>query len=662
MLRGLAVLGGAVTLLIFYYWVHKPLTPAFGWVLRWVSLDLRAGGLVVVAGGSLGRRLNPVDVPHTSERVALEGSIGLGVLAWLVLGLGLTGFVQPLILWLLLVIVLAITTPAAFIWSRDVLHVIGRGLRQVRTRWERFLLGLLFFWLVTALLAALAPPFAWDALMYHLVGPQRALASGTFSGYTDNHYLGFPQGVESLFTLAVGLFDRATAAAPLHFAFGILGLMGMLGLVRRFADVATALLAAALLLGGYSMWLLFTWPYVDLAVFAYSVGALIALIHWQANPNWRWLVVVGACAGLAIGVKYTAGLILLGAGVVILVNSTQRIRDVVLLGGMTGLFYVPWALRGVLLYANPVYPFVFGGLGWDEARASAFATGGGLLMSEDAWQLAILPFAATVFGVEKGPVYSFAVGPWLFVAPLSLLLGWRFLPSTARPMAKVAAWAGLPMLIAWVVLGAFTGLGAQTRLMMPLLPIAAILGALGFFSLGRWPVRPVNIGFVIHALLVMTLIFSTIEVTGSVVRDGVARVLLSTQSGQAYLQTNLGTYAIAMQQLGALPDEARVLLLWEPRAYYCPVDCTPDPISGDLWTRALRVQDDPRAVFASWHDEGYTHVLLSEAGLRFSITEIGASGPFYAEIVRWPTSSSFLVPIWDDGVGGYTLYELVTGS
>src|SRR5262249_51549173 len=156
-----------------------------------------------------------------------------------------------------------------------------RRVRQSENGWIRFLMLATGFFLVTALLFAVAPPTAFDALNYHLVGPQRYLMVGRITAQTDNHFLGFPQGAEILYGLAMGLFGQETAAAPLHFAFGILGLLAIGGLVRRYTDKATAWLAVTLLVSATSIWLLFGWPYIDLAALAYGAAVLVAVATWR---------------------------------------------------------------------------------------------------------------------------------------------------------------------------------------------------------------------------------------------------------------------------------------------------------------------------------------------------------------------------------------------
>src|SRR5690606_36734289 len=140
-----------------------------------------------------------------------------------------------------------------------------RTVRPV-TAWETFLAGFAGVMLLTAALHAFAPPTAWDALMYHLAGPRVYLIEGAIRAQPDNHYLGFSQQIEMLYTLALGLFGRDSAAAPLHWLYGLLLLTGAGGIVRRYAGSTAAWFTVALVMSSTSLWLLFGYPYVDIAI------------------------------------------------------------------------------------------------------------------------------------------------------------------------------------------------------------------------------------------------------------------------------------------------------------------------------------------------------------------------------------------------------------
>ncbi len=672
--RLFAALVGMVAVLLGYFWAHKPLDPALIFTLGGAVLDGFTAVVVVSLAGGLGRRIISLRLSYDSlsrpEQVALESLLGLGILSWIVLLLGMIGLYKGLIFWIMLLVVGIFTLRSTFGWIRDGVAIFRRALRP-ETGWMRFLMLISGVMLLMALLVALAPPTGFDALNYHLVGPQRYLAIGKITAYSDNHFMGFPQGAEILYGLAMGLFGRETAAAPLHFAFGLLGLLAVAGLVRRHADKVAAWLAVTLLVSGLSMWLLFGSAYIDLAVMAYCAAAFVVVVQWRnqnPHPDGRdvsrpykdeqryWLIVAGVMVGLAIGVKYTAGAFLLALLVYLLWNAPRQfIRNALIIGLVALAAYIPWAIKGALLYQNPVYPYFFNGLNWDAGRSNTFSTAGmGLLSTGNGWQLIVMPFAATIFGVEKTPGFSFTVSPWLLTAPFLLLLGWKWLDEQGQVLARDCGLLGLPLLLFWMGMGAVTDIGVQTRLMMMAMPVSAVAAALGFHSIGRWPRKPLDMGFVARALIALTLIFATLDVVRYTVKSKVVPYLLAEFSADDYRTENLGVYNVDMKRLAELPEGSTVRLMFEPRTYLCPsnVFCMGDMLF-DYWARPLQGGASPDDVFKAWKEAGDDYLLVFNVGYDFN-----AKDPrFSSENALFPdTLSRWMTPLWSDDAKGYTLY------
>ena len=658
--RKAAVLIGVLLLLIGYYWVHKPFSPEPNAPLNLLPvvhllgalLDLLTAVLLGLVGGGLGWRvLSPLvdlDSLHPAERVGLVGAAGLGLLGLVGLGLGMLGLFSAPALWAALALVALVSLPGVLRYG-----ALLRSLRPADP--PRGLARFVALMLGAAGVLALNPPTAWDATMYHLVGPQAYLRAGALVAVETNHYLGFPQGVEMLYTWAMGLWGRETAAAPLHFVFGGLGLLALGGLAARRVGTAVGWWAVALLLSSYSLWRLFGVAYVDLAVVAYSAVALGAALRWRETDDRRWLIVAGLAAGLAVGVKYTAGTLPLALAAFVLISDPRHlIANLAALALPALLIFAPWLLRGALYYGNPIYPLLFDGLNWDGARAAAFFGGGGLLNGPDAWQIAVVPLAATFLGIEGGPVYSFTAGPWLLTAPLLLLIGWPWLDTPARQLARRVAIPIAALLILWVLLAAFTPLGGQTRLMAPLLPLMALAGALGIVGLGRWPRQPLDLAFIVRALLAVSLGVIALEALFVTVRGPALAFVLGAADRDTALTQTLGPRYAAMQRLADLPDGARVLLLWLPHAYHCPahIACDADVLT-DFWHTPLRRGIEPDAIIDGWR-AAYDYALVWEDGLTFYSDP--AHDPRFADYTQrfdaaradWPA------PTWAEG--GYTLY------
>ncbi len=662
----IVIFGTAIMTATYYVW-HKPLTAPALLVLGGALLDLLAAALLFTAAGGVGRRLlvfAPTEALSRAERVGLEGMIGFGVLAWLGLAVAWAGSFTQSTLWAVLVVAILGTAVCTRSYLRD-LRTLARAIRVGEGAWARLLAGLVLFWLGTALLLALMPPTAWDSLMYHMLIPQRVLAAGQLTPYPDNHYLGFPQTAEILFAWANGLTGRDSAAALVHYGAGLLGLVSVAGTVHRHTDdTAAPWFAAALLLGGSSFWLGFTREYVDMAVFALSAAALAALLAWRDKPERAWIVVLGLLAGVAVGVKYTAGLLAVALGVAVAAAQPRRVlQNGVLLAGMALLAYLPWGLRGLVQYGNPFYPFFFGGLAWDATRSAGFSAAGDGLLAQGVggvFRLLLLPFVATAAGTEGGLRYSFDAGLWLMPLAVLAWLGWDRLTVTERTLTRTATLLLAPMLLMWAGAAALSGIGAQTRLVIPVFPAFAALGALGFAALARWGKRPINLHMILQAVVAFTLVFGALGTLRAMVSANPLALVLAVDGDPraAYLERTLGVHYTALQQLDdVLPLGSRVLFAFEPRAYYCPpgIACDPDALT-DHWLHLLVAGGQtPDEIMAQWQQDADAVLLFRFAYDTFFLVD-ESIGNKAENALFLPALDAHARLLWQDEAGVYQVW------
>lgn len=678
----LLIFGVLAVLLCIYYWAHRPIVPTQAIALAQLIRDLIPMLVITASAGGIGRRiLTTFDLTdttiHRAERLSVEALIGLGAISLGSLVIGLAGSFRRETLWLVLGIATLICVRAMLGWARDLLtlwRTAVEGNNPGTTPFIRFLKFVILVLLSLALLIALVPPVAWDAQTYHLTGPNIYLQAGTIRAHPENFFLGLPQNTEMVYAVAMSAFGSFNAAAPLHWMYGVLGLWSIGGLVRRVSSRETAWIAVLLPLTGFSTWLLFGVGYVDLAVFAYSAAALSVLFTWTRTQNPRCLILLGVIAGLVFGVKYVAAALVIALIVEITYQIWQRHRTLPIRAGL--LFGVPfilvfglWAAKGLLLYQNPIYPFAFGGINWDSARAAAFSGGGGLF-TDGAWQLPMLPVVATVFGVEKTFIpgfgtFQFTTGLWLLTLPYVLgavCLFFRrqvadFFDEPTRILIAQTARIAFVLLVYWIIVAGTSSIGIQTRLMLMAFPAAAILGAFGFEALRKLPAGSPDVRFIVRVLLIVTLILNLLDVVQHAASTGVLDYALYGNS-TAYHERNLGTYNYAIRRIEELSQTIQpmqVRFLWEPRSLYCPVGvtCVPD-VGLDLW-RAASQTTSPEQVLRDWQTSGDTHILVFDAGLKAIAVENTESSRRTSAFTD--AASLYLTPVWSDTTGGYTLYQ-----
>lgn len=668
--KQIALFIGMALVVVLYFWGHnvgdQPAILANAFLaLAGVAADLLTVSLIALVSGGIGRRIVqagrlPFTDLHRAERVALEGGLGLGMLSIGALLFGLVGLFN-LALWGALLVVGALLFRDIRGWAADVRALMSAALRP-QTMWERVIAIIVGLLLAGALLLAFAPPFAWDGMTYHLVGPERYRLDGRITTHTDNHHLGFPQGLDLLYGLAMLPFGRATAAVPVHYFAGFLALLAAAGIIRRHSDRAAVHTGLLIIFSSYSIWLQFTMPFIDLGMMLYGALALIAVFQWHTQRGIKWLAMAGVCVGLAMGVKYTGALLGVSLGIFLLIDQPRRVLpNAVVFGAAALLVFLPWMLKGALLYQNPIYPYIFGGPGWDDLRAASFnQTETAMLATDAAWQWFVLPFSATFLGVQNYAPYDFTTGPWLLTMPLVLLLSRGSLPESAHPLARVCVVLALSLLALWMLMAAFSGIGVQPRLMLLGVPVVGVLGALAFHSLSRWPKRPVHIDFLMRAALVFTTLIGSINI---------ARTLTSANPGvyyvennpDRYLRANLGNYYAAMRQLDTLPAGSTVLFMWEPKSFYCPahITCIPDIVL-DHWSHPLRLGSSADDLMQQWRDTDHIDYLLvwglkPGSGLGYDLW-LHEDAAVRAQNELFPAAlDMYGEPVWTDGAF-YTLY------
>ncbi len=93
-------------------------------------------------------------------------------------------------------------------------------------------------------------------------------------------------------------------------------------------------------------------------------------------------------------------------------------------------------------------------------------------------------------------------------------------------------------------------------------------------------------------------------------------VALGSRTKEAYLDDALGWYSPAMRALQDLPEDSRVIFLWEERGLYAPPGTEADQLI-DNWYVMRRTIGDADSIRSYWLSKGFTHVLVYQSGAEF---------------------------------------------
>lgn len=612
-----------------YFWAHKPFDAPIVAGLGRSLASIAVWIAITWLGAALGWRVTGralVDEAPAVRLVVVTG-LGLGLLSLLTLGLGLVGLLRSVVAWGLII-------GLGIVLRRDLQMVLVDLRAALGQTWpfprpaggfQRWLAIYVVLSLGLTFLMVLAPPTGWDALVYHLTGPRLFVEAGRVTHSVDLPYLGFPQLGEMQFVLGMLLVGDGVAAL-LHFGYGLMALVITAALAWRTFGENTAWPAAALLLSVPSLLSLMGRAYVDVTLLFYATAAFYAFTRWRelrSGMGTRWLWLIGAFCGFSLGVKYTAIAMPLALGLSLLWTSRRdglraALGRLAQVAGITVLFALPWLAENWLTTGNPVYPFFFPGVYWDTWRAWWYDRPGTGLACKAPWRLLIAPLEATVLGTEGGEPYDATIGPLLLAVTPLLIVVWRDLKGQERAMAgHLLFFFGLNYGL-WLVGLARSALLVQTRLLLPVFGVVAVLGAVSLDRLTSLRRPQLAVDWLARAVVGLTLgllLFSTFT---NFLRVNPLPVALGLESRRDYLARRLGTYHLAMEAVNALPPDSRVVFLWEPRSYACQVDCWPDALL-DRFLHLTYLYPDADAIATAWAETGVTHVLLFNLGMEVII-------------------------------------------
>jgi hypothetical protein len=631
-----------------FYIFHKPLPPAAWERIRDVLIDLSTAGWILWIAAGIGRRFFRDAGLTALERIALSGALGLGMLALLFLAAAWAGLMTRAAV---LVICAGLTLLVSIPMARRVADFFKHPprLTVARGAFPVLLAGFSAGSLLLSLGVALAPPVAWDALVYHLRIPQQVLAAHALSFTGDSLFREMPQSAEMLYAAAMALTGRAETAAVLGWGAACLALLGLTGIARRMG-LRHSLLPAALLLSGDTLARSMGWAYADWLSALFGAAALSALSRKEAGA--KWVLMAGVFAGFAAGTKYTAGIIL---GVLVLAVLSRRdwkrsLKEAALLAGGCLLSFAPWILRGLAFWGNPLPPIL------DSGPLAAFRMdifAGRPLAG--AWGMAaVMPFLQSTVGASGAIPFATTIGPLLIAFLPGALVRRGGEPPGGRFLLKLC---GLSAILFWAACGAggfLSELLVQPRVYLPLFPGIALLSAYGFE--GLWQIRLPFFRLGAAAAVLGALVFA-VQLAGfgqSWIASGIPAYLSGSLTRTEYVERNVGWYARAADSAQALPDGARVLMLWEPRGFYCGQVCSEDATL-DRWYLAMRGGMTAEETLARWREEGWTHILLYSAGADFE----RAARSEYPE-ADWESLDRLrgLLPVSEQFGEVYTLYSL----
>ncbi|MCH7813218.1 MAG: hypothetical protein IID40_04265, partial [Planctomycetes bacterium] len=457
----------------------------------------------------------------------------------------------------------------------------------------------------------------------HLQMPKEYLAAGRIAYAPHNVYANFPANVEMLYLVCMVIegdaIDAAGVCKMLNAWLAVL-VVAAAWLIGRQCSPVTGLVTGIATAGAGWLTYLSGVAYVENGMLFFGMLALAALFKGRADSQraHRWVVLSGLFVGLACGCKYTAiGLIGLPLFVVLPIvvagPMRRRVGSIVVFLVAALAAFAPWGIKNVTMTGDPFFPLA-GSIvadhppGWGQAQSEHFAASHAPNPNERTPGRRLAMFWRRVLLDGDG-------------GPIRQRLGWSIF--------ALACWASLTrrrdrwVQACWVMLFVqvvvwLWGTHLYARFAVPLL--IPLIGLIGNLLLETARAR--------RAVIVLLLLGTasslgfTARLYAQHLRPGGDWIDLEGATGLFTAGQGLGHEHLAVIN-GDLPDDARVLMLGDARAFYFrrQVDYCVVFNRNPLVT-LLRDGADAARVVDWLVDRGYTHVLVNWSEIR----RLGKSG------------------------------------
>jgi len=300
----------------------------------------------------------------------LSITLGLGVLAYLVLMIGLVGFLNQWALWVLVLVY-------ASVGLRD---LNGKNLSfnnfiniKNLDLFSRFLIFSFIFFAIINFIGAMAPPLAVDDIKYHFAIPKRYLTMGEISYIPDFAWSNLPFTMEMLWTLAIGIHS-AELAQLLNCSIGILIVFWIISICKKTnLNLQNILISITLFYSITTVSELSQTGMVELgSTIFFIAGIYLLIVEPNNNKNYTLTILAGAFFGLFSATKI---LFIFMAGIIVFFYGFKHFKynnslnDGLRKSGIFGITILVvsgvWYLKAFIMTGNPIYPLLinyFGGI------------------------------------------------------------------------------------------------------------------------------------------------------------------------------------------------------------------------------------------------------------------------------------------------------------
>lgn len=551
-----------------------------------------------------------VNFRSRAEKLLLNIGLGLGVISYLIFFLSLIGVLYNLTVFIILLI------PFVGIWLRrgricynSKLSPSSEAESRHYNRVEIICLVLILALFLLNILASLTPPYAGDAIGYHLPPARDYLQAHKLVWLKGNVLSNQPAAAGMLFTIG---FAAGGEYFPnlIHCLFGLLTACGIYFFGRRFSGRIGASLGALIFYLIPSVARISSWAYIDLGLTYWVILGLFTWFFWRLNGFRGALIISAVFFGLAMGSKYT-GLVLFSVMAIMVGIECAGIKDrrdrigmIFIWVGIAMIVASPWYLKNLFLTGNPCYPMlysIFGGREWDAVRAADFRSiiMGGMRMN--LIDYLILPWNLTVRAGYGYEAYDGIIGP-VFLIFLPLLIF----------VKRKNYWIRFSGIYSVVYFFIWAFISLKIRKLTPVLPVISLITGVAIANVikGRYSKFLKAMVLLVFGITVginlQSVIAEAIKINPIIVISG-------KETRDEFLSRRIYNYRAVDYMNRCLPPGSGILFIYGGNAwYYSRHKTVVDSIFQDYTIKELlRRSGSPGELKELMLGRGITHILIN---------------------------------------------------
>jgi len=516
-------------------------------------MDLLIIILLVICSWALGlffyERMN-VKFDSLAEEFAFSATLGLGILGFLVLSLGLISILYKWVL-VSVLLVLALFLSAYFVKIFVSLSKLRMKIKGVSLL-SMILAFLFVLCLLLTLLGTLSPPIGNDAMAYHLAIPKAFIENHKISYIEHTRESLWPNLIEMFFTLGMVL-NSDILAKLFCLAITLLLVCAIFSFCKRYFSSEVGIVAGVLFFITPVVFQQTAFAYNDLALALFAFLAFYSLLIYISSSHTKWIIISGIFSGFCMSTKYIGIKMPIIVVLVLLIEAlytkdrARYLKALCIYSFLTLVVSGVWYLRSYLILGNPVFPFaadIFGA-GYQAHIKGREGAGMGIGIVK----FIMFPWNITMYPKQFG-------GEILSSVFISFIPGFFLRHNIKGRVVRII----ITITLAYVILWFFTV--QIVRFILPCLGFLAIMVALVVVGMERRRIK-----ILLSSILVLLLGFNTVLCV--YYNRDVLKLKLGMDTKDEYLERNERSYKVYKFINNNLPEDSTILSVGEPRSYYC---------------------------------------------------------------------------------------------